>query len=73
MSMEALEMIAKHAKNLLFGRPPKSGEDLCNLAGHQHESKSPRKQRRTLIDSPSLPGIYRQYKLLADYVLENLC
>ena len=28
MSMEALEIIAKHAKNLLFCRPAKSGEDI---------------------------------------------
>ena len=28
MSMEALEMMVKHAKNLLFCRPAKSGEDI---------------------------------------------
>ena len=28
MSMEALEMMIKHAKKLLFCRPAKSGEDI---------------------------------------------
>ena len=31
MSMEALEMMVKHTKNLLFCRPAKSGEDVYSL------------------------------------------
>ena len=35
MSMEALEMMVKHAKNLLFCRPAKSGEVYVTLTSKQ--------------------------------------